>query len=90
MSKLDRFLVSDVSELRDIDKRLDQYGPIDSLIFRRQDLMSNLNDLKEMKDMDFVQKAKVRWAIEDPILVKKAFKDHYEARFNKPTKARLK
>ncbi|GJZ19885.1 hypothetical protein Tco_0556475 [Tanacetum coccineum] len=26
----------------------------------------------------------------DPILVKKAFKDHYEARFNKPTKARLK
>ncbi|GJY50686.1 RNA-directed DNA polymerase, eukaryota [Tanacetum coccineum] len=25
-----------------------------------------------------------------PILVKKAFKDHYEARFNKPTKARLK
>ncbi|GJZ00209.1 hypothetical protein Tco_0517638 [Tanacetum coccineum] len=25
----------------------------------------------------------------DPILVKKAFKDHYEARFNKPTKARL-
>ncbi|GJV89736.1 RNA-directed DNA polymerase, eukaryota [Tanacetum coccineum] len=53
-----------VSELRDIDKRLDQYGPIDSLIFRRQDLMSNLNDLKEMEDMDFVQKAKVRWAIE--------------------------
>ncbi|GJV36616.1 ribonuclease H-like domain-containing protein [Tanacetum coccineum] len=84
--------------------------------------MSNLNDLKEMEDMDFVQKAKVRWAIEgdenskyfhgiinkkrsnlairgvfvdgtwctDPILVKKAFKDHYEARFNKPTKARLK
>ncbi|GKF73405.1 hypothetical protein Tco_0219737, partial [Tanacetum coccineum] len=75
-----------------------------------------------MEDMDFVQKAKVRWAIEgdenskyfhgiinkkrsnlairgvfvdgtwctDPILVKKAFKDHYEARFNKPTKARLK
>ncbi|GJV38891.1 RNA-directed DNA polymerase, eukaryota [Tanacetum coccineum] len=79
-----------VSELRDIDKRLDQNGPIDSLIFRRQDLMSNLNDLKEMEDMDFVQKAKVRWAIEDPILVKKAFKDHYEARFNKPTKARLK
>ncbi|GJV62365.1 hypothetical protein Tco_1468465 [Tanacetum coccineum] len=63
-----------------------KYGPIDSLIFRRQDLMSNLNDLKEMEDMDFVQKAKVRWAIE----VKKAFKDHYEARFNKPTKARLK
>ncbi|GJW55157.1 cytochrome P450 [Tanacetum coccineum] len=26
----------------------------------------------------------------DPILVKKAFKDLYEARFNKPTKARLK
>ncbi|GJZ92629.1 hypothetical protein Tco_0664694 [Tanacetum coccineum] len=26
----------------------------------------------------------------NPILVKKAFKDHYEARFNKPTKARLK
>ncbi|GJS75639.1 RNA-directed DNA polymerase, eukaryota [Tanacetum coccineum] len=49
-----------VSELRDIDKRLDQNGPIDSLIFRRQDLMSNLNDLKEMEDMDFVQKAKVR------------------------------
>ncbi|GKF18079.1 hypothetical protein Tco_0062997, partial [Tanacetum coccineum] len=75
-----------------------------------------------MEDMDFVQKAKVRWAIEgdenskyfhgiinkkrsnlaicgvfvdgtwrtDPILVKKAFKDHYEAHFNKPTKARLK
>ncbi|GJZ58078.1 RNA-directed DNA polymerase, eukaryota [Tanacetum coccineum] len=117
-----RFKNSIVSELRDIDKRLDQNGPIDSLIFRRQDLMSNLNDLKEMEDMDFVQKAKVRWAIEgdenskyyhgiinkkrsnlairgvfvdgtwytDPILVKKAFKDHYEARFNKPTKARLK
>ncbi|GJS48563.1 hypothetical protein Tco_0598684 [Tanacetum coccineum] len=28
--------------------------------------------------------------LKDPILVKKAFKDHYEARFNKPTKARLK
>ncbi|GJT91160.1 RNA-directed DNA polymerase, eukaryota [Tanacetum coccineum] len=27
-------------------------------------LMSNLNVLKEMEDMDFVQKAKVRWAIE--------------------------
>ncbi|GKA88084.1 hypothetical protein Tco_0809848 [Tanacetum coccineum] len=40
-----------------------EHGPIDSLIFRRQDLMSNLNDLKEMEDMDFVQKAKVRWAI---------------------------
>ncbi|GJZ73753.1 RNA-directed DNA polymerase, eukaryota [Tanacetum coccineum] len=89
-----------VSELRDIDKRLDQNGPIDSLIFRRQDLMSNLNDLKEMEDMDFVQKKRSNLAIcgvfvdgtwyTDPILVKKAFKDHYEARFNKPTKARLK
>ncbi|GJZ04235.1 RNA-directed DNA polymerase, eukaryota [Tanacetum coccineum] len=84
-----------VSELRDIDKRLDQYGPIDSLIFRRQDLMSNLNDLKEMEDMKRSNLA-IRgvfvdgtWCT-DPILVKKAFKDHYEARFNKPTKARLK
>ncbi|GJR69523.1 hypothetical protein Tco_0015588 [Tanacetum coccineum] len=81
--------------LRDIDKRLDQYGPIDSFDFRRQDLMINLNDLNEMKKYGFRQKAKVRWAIEgdrtrNPILVKKAFKDHYEARFNKPTKARLK
>ncbi|GJZ86626.1 hypothetical protein Tco_0658236 [Tanacetum coccineum] len=47
-----------VSELRDIDKRLDQNGPIDSLIFRRQDLMSNLNDLKEMEDMGFVLESK--------------------------------
>ncbi|GKB87594.1 hypothetical protein Tco_0959866 [Tanacetum coccineum] len=75
-----------------------------------------------MEDMDFVQKAKVRWAIEGDenskyfhgiinkkrsnlairgvfvdgtwwhrsYLVKESFKDHYEARFNKPTKARLK
>ncbi|GJZ30223.1 hypothetical protein Tco_0575270 [Tanacetum coccineum] len=112
-----------VSELRvNIDKRLDQNGPIDSLIFRRQDLMSNLNDLKEMEDMDFVQKAKVRWAIEGDenskyfswiinmkrfnlaircvfVMVRGALfllseetllKITMKARFNKPTKARLK
>ncbi|GJY07450.1 hypothetical protein Tco_0374504 [Tanacetum coccineum] len=111
-----------ISELRDIDKQLDLNGSNESLIIRRLDLMNNLNDQKVMDDMDFIQKSKVRWAIEgdenskyfhgiinkkrsnlairgvfvdgtwctDPILVKKAFHDHYEAHFNIPTKTRLK
>ncbi|GJU28851.1 RNA-directed DNA polymerase, eukaryota [Tanacetum coccineum] len=53
-----------ILELRDIDKKLDQLGPNDSLIARRHELKCNLNDLKEMETRDAFQKSKVRWAIE--------------------------
>ncbi|GKC26431.1 hypothetical protein Tco_1033725 [Tanacetum coccineum] len=56
----------------------------------RQGLMSELDDLKEMEEWISSRKQKSDGRLKDPILVKKAFKDHYEARFNKPTKARLK
>nr|GEU64134.1 putative RNA-directed DNA polymerase, eukaryota, reverse transcriptase zinc-binding domain protein [Tanacetum cinerariifolium] len=82
-------------EMRDIDKMLEAGGASDSLIFRRNDLRCQLQDIKSREAMDSMQKSKVKWAIEGDentnfFHVKKAFRDHYEARFKKPSLARFK
>nr|GFB34073.1 RNA-directed DNA polymerase, eukaryota [Tanacetum cinerariifolium] len=57
--------VSDLkSKLSDIDKDLDQGGVNDDLILSRMDAMKQLQDVKSSETSDFMQKAKVRWAIE--------------------------
>ncbi|GJV94416.1 RNA-directed DNA polymerase, eukaryota [Tanacetum coccineum] len=57
--------VSDLkSKLSYIDKELDQGGVNDDLLLSRMDAMKQLQDVKSSETSDFMQKAKVRWAIE--------------------------
>ncbi|GJX72550.1 hypothetical protein Tco_0309721 [Tanacetum coccineum] len=111
-----------VKELGNIDKDLDQGRVSDSVLFRRQELNCQLNDIKTMEASDSMQKYKVKWAIKgdenskffhgiinkkrshlavrgifdegswitDPSLVKKAFLDHFESRFQKPSTSGFK
>ncbi|GJX76497.1 RNA-directed DNA polymerase, eukaryota [Tanacetum coccineum] len=51
-------------KLRVIDNNLDQGGVSDELLLSRLNLMKQLQDIKTAKACDFMQKAKVRWAIE--------------------------
>nr|GFC18941.1 RNA-directed DNA polymerase, eukaryota [Tanacetum cinerariifolium] len=51
-------------KLLDIDKILDQGGVTDDVLFTRMEIMKQLHDLNSMNSIDFIQKAKVRWAIE--------------------------
>ncbi|GJY01241.1 RNA-directed DNA polymerase, eukaryota [Tanacetum coccineum] len=53
-----------VKELGNIDKDLDQGRVSDSVLFRRQELNCQLNDIKTMEASDSMQKSKVKWAIE--------------------------
>nr|GEZ16607.1 RNA-directed DNA polymerase, eukaryota [Tanacetum cinerariifolium]GEZ18937.1 RNA-directed DNA polymerase, eukaryota [Tanacetum cinerariifolium] len=52
------------SKLSDINKELDQGGVNDDLLLSRMDAMKQLQDVKSSKTNYFMQKAKVRWAIE--------------------------
>ncbi|PWA79876.1 hypothetical protein CTI12_AA199580 [Artemisia annua] len=51
-------------KLCDIDKILDQGGVTDDVLLSRMEIMKQLHDLNSSNNIDFVQKAKVRWAIE--------------------------
>ncbi|GJT12683.1 RNA-directed DNA polymerase, eukaryota [Tanacetum coccineum] len=51
-------------KLHVIDNILDQGGVSDDLLLSRLNLMKQLQDIKTAKTCDFMQKAKVRWAIE--------------------------
>nr|GEV59732.1 RNA-directed DNA polymerase, eukaryota [Tanacetum cinerariifolium] len=52
------------SKLSNVDKELDQGGVNDDLLLSRMDAMKQLQDVKSSETSDFMQKAKVRWAIE--------------------------
>nr|GEZ19209.1 RNA-directed DNA polymerase, eukaryota [Tanacetum cinerariifolium] len=70
MSKLDRFLVSkgaakSIKEnLTDIDKNLDRGNVSDELLLKRMDFTRQLLEIKQMESKDWVQKSKIKWAIE--------------------------
>nr|GFC88305.1 RNA-directed DNA polymerase, eukaryota, reverse transcriptase zinc-binding domain protein [Tanacetum cinerariifolium] len=51
-------------KLLDIDKVLDQGGVTDDVLFTRMEIMKQLHNLNFANSIDFIQKAKVRWAIE--------------------------
>nr|GFA21316.1 RNA-directed DNA polymerase, eukaryota [Tanacetum cinerariifolium] len=51
-------------KLLDINKILDQGGVTDDVLFTRMEMMKQLHDLNSSNSIDFIQKAKVRWAIE--------------------------
>nr|GEU67334.1 RNA-directed DNA polymerase, eukaryota [Tanacetum cinerariifolium] len=53
-----------IDDLVTIDKNLDSGVVSDEMLLNRMDLTRNLNDLKQSEVKDFVQKAKVKWAIE--------------------------
>ncbi|GKD65262.1 RNA-directed DNA polymerase, eukaryota, partial [Tanacetum coccineum] len=50
--------------LSDIDKQLDQGGGNDELLLSRMDLMKQMHDIKSFDARDYMQKAKIQWAIE--------------------------
>nr|GEY38247.1 RNA-directed DNA polymerase, eukaryota [Tanacetum cinerariifolium] len=81
-----------VLELRDIDKQLDQIGPNDLLIFRRDENSKYFHGIINKKRSHLAIRGVFNDGIwrTDPSSVKKAFREHYEARFNKPTTTRLK
>nr|GFA77639.1 RNA-directed DNA polymerase, eukaryota [Tanacetum cinerariifolium] len=53
-----------IKELRDVDKDLNQGVISDYLIFKRHEVTRQLQDIKSREAADFIQKSKVRWAIE--------------------------
>nr|GFA10119.1 RNA-directed DNA polymerase, eukaryota, nucleotide-binding alpha-beta plait domain protein [Tanacetum cinerariifolium] len=59
MSKLDRFMVTEVA----IDKSLDCGVVYDEILLTRMELSRKLYDIKQSESADFVQKSKVKWAI---------------------------
>nr|GEY90477.1 RNA-directed DNA polymerase, eukaryota [Tanacetum cinerariifolium] len=90
-----------VLELRDIDKQLDQIGPNDLLILDKSKVRWAIEGDENSKYFHgIINKKRSHLAIRgvfndgiwrtDPSSVKKAFRDHYEARFNNPTTTRLK
>ncbi|GJX46035.1 RNA-directed DNA polymerase, eukaryota [Tanacetum coccineum] len=52
------------SNLRDIDKELDQGGTNEVILQRRLEILKNLHDINSANARDYMQKAKIQWAIE--------------------------
>ncbi|GJW88887.1 RNA-directed DNA polymerase, eukaryota [Tanacetum coccineum] len=52
------------SKLCHIDKVVDQGGVNDDILLTRLDLLKKLNDIKSSDTRDYMQKAKIQWAIE--------------------------
>ncbi|GJU38233.1 RNA-directed DNA polymerase, eukaryota [Tanacetum coccineum] len=52
------------TKLCDIDKMLDQGGATDDILLSRMEVLKQLHDVQASNNRDFMQKAKVRWAIE--------------------------
>ncbi|GJS01207.1 hypothetical protein Tco_0317715 [Tanacetum coccineum] len=51
-------------QIRDIDILVDQGGVTDDMLLSRLDLSKQLQDLSSLDHSDFIQKAKVHWAVE--------------------------
>ncbi|GJZ07132.1 RNA-directed DNA polymerase, eukaryota [Tanacetum coccineum] len=51
-------------KLSDIDKHIDQGDVNDEILLSRMDLMKQMHDIKSSDARDFLQKAKIQWAIE--------------------------
>nr|GFA78975.1 RNA-directed DNA polymerase, eukaryota [Tanacetum cinerariifolium] len=51
-------------KLSDIDKLLDQGNVSNDILFSRMDTLKQLQEVKSSESRDFMQKAKIRWAIE--------------------------
>ncbi|GJS58306.1 RNA-directed DNA polymerase, eukaryota [Tanacetum coccineum] len=51
------------SKLSDIDKVLDQGGANEEILLSRLDLLKQMQDIKSSDAHDFMQKAKIQWAI---------------------------
>nr|GFB87047.1 RNA-directed DNA polymerase, eukaryota [Tanacetum cinerariifolium] len=77
MSKLDRFLVTEVknfhlhnaknslqNDLNSIDKDLERGNVSDDILLNRMELNRRLHDIKLLEVKDLVQKSKIKWAIE--------------------------
>nr|GEY82315.1 RNA-directed DNA polymerase, eukaryota [Tanacetum cinerariifolium] len=59
------YIIRDVkNKLSDIDKLLDKGGVTNDVLLYRMEAMKQLQELNSSDNCDFVQKAKVRWAIE--------------------------
>nr|GFC74390.1 RNA-directed DNA polymerase, eukaryota [Tanacetum cinerariifolium] len=52
------------SKLKDIDKLLDQLGANDDLLSARSELLKEYHDIQSVETREFIQKAKIKWAIE--------------------------
>ncbi|GKB45992.1 RNA-directed DNA polymerase, eukaryota, partial [Tanacetum coccineum] len=52
------------SKLRDIDISLDQGEANDDLLVSRTELMNQLHDFKTTESREYIQKAKIKWAVE--------------------------
>ncbi|PWA74172.1 hypothetical protein CTI12_AA252840 [Artemisia annua] len=52
------------SKLSDIDKLLDQGRATEDILLSRMEAMKHLHDVQSSNNRDFMQKGKVRWAIE--------------------------
>nr|GEX35549.1 RNA-directed DNA polymerase, eukaryota, reverse transcriptase zinc-binding domain protein [Tanacetum cinerariifolium] len=52
------------SKLRDIDKSLDQGEANDDLLASRMELLNQLHDFKTAETSEYIQKAKIKWAVE--------------------------
>ncbi|GKA81414.1 RNA-directed DNA polymerase, eukaryota [Tanacetum coccineum] len=53
-----------ITKLRDIDIQLDQGGVNDDILLDRMRLMKQLHDIKSLDSSDYLQKAKLQWAVE--------------------------
>nr|GEV18781.1 RNA-directed DNA polymerase, eukaryota [Tanacetum cinerariifolium] len=51
-------------DLIDIDKNLDSRNVFDEILLKRMELTRQLHDINQMEAMDYVQKSKIKWAIE--------------------------
>nr|GEV67123.1 hypothetical protein [Tanacetum cinerariifolium] len=51
-------------KLSDIDKLLDQGNVSDDILFSLMDTLKQIQEVKSLESRDFMQKAKIRWAIE--------------------------
>ncbi|GKC15982.1 hypothetical protein Tco_1012764 [Tanacetum coccineum] len=92
------------SNLRDIDKELDQGGTNEVILQRRLEILKNLHDINSANARDYMQKTKIQWAIEgdenskffhgdwvdDPCRVKEEFRLHFVNRLRAPVDTRYK
>nr|GEY40859.1 RNA-directed DNA polymerase, eukaryota [Tanacetum cinerariifolium] len=53
------------SKLKDIDKLLDQLGANDDLLSARSELLKQYHDIQSVERRESIQKAKIKWAIEE-------------------------
>nr|GEW09321.1 RNA-directed DNA polymerase, eukaryota [Tanacetum cinerariifolium] len=80
-------------DLIDIDENLDSGNVSDEILLKRMELTLQLHDINQMEARDYVQKSKIKWAIEGDENLKffhDVFKDHFATRFKQHAHGRLK